>query len=98
MTSSIINASNRREPANCSLKSFLYRTTFGNDHLQLAENTENDRKFASSKGSGTDLHLENCKHAKKKMKKKIALFSILAIKKVLGRWFQKRENRLVFQI
>ena len=30
--------------------------------------------------------------------KKIALFSILAIKKVIGRWFQKQENQLNFQI
>ena len=44
--SCIINASNRREPANCSIKSFLYRTTFRNDHLQLAENSQ---KFAISK-------------------------------------------------
>ena len=46
LTWCIINASNRRELANCSIKSFLYRTTFGNNNLQLAEN---DQKFASSK-------------------------------------------------
>ena len=59
MTSCIINASNRREPANCSIKSFLYRTTFGYDHLQLAVNTENDRKFASSKRK-CDCHVSVC--------------------------------------
>ena len=58
MTSCIVNVSNWREPANYSIKSCLNRTTFGNDHLQLAENSENDRKFMSSKQKCADLHLE----------------------------------------
>ena len=97
MTSCIINASNRREPANCSIKSFLYRTTFGNDHLQLAENTKNDWNSLVPSGSVTNLHLEKLNMRRNKMRK-IALFLILAIKKVIGRWFQKRETWLIFQI
>ena len=86
MTSCIINAFNRRELANCSIKFFLYRTTFGNDHLQLAENIENDWKFASSKRK-CDQPLPwktvtmQRKKKKKKKKKKIALFSNFSDKK-----------------
>ena len=98
MTSCIINASSRREPANCSIKTFLYRTTFGNDHLQLAENTENDRKFASSKRKCDRPSPWKAANMRRNKMKKIALFSILAIKKVIGRWFQKWENWLIFQI
>ena len=86
MTSCIIHASNWREPANSSIKSFLYRTTFGNDHLQLVENTENDRKFASSKWKCDPTSPWKTVNMRRK---KIALFSILAIKKVIGRCFQK---------
>ena len=87
MTSCIINASNRREPANCNIKSFLYRTTFDNDHLQLAENTENDRSVT--------LHLEKLLTCEEKQNRFIFNFSD---KKVIGRWFHKRENQLIFQI
>ena len=94
MMSCIINASSWREPANCSIQSFLCRTTFSNDHLQMAENTENDQKFESSK--------QKCDRPSPwktvNMKKTIALFSVLAIKNLIGRWFQKRENQLIFQI
>ena len=91
----MINATNRREPSNCSIKSFLYRTTFGNDHLQLAENA---LKFASSKWKCDGPSPWKTVNMRRKKMKKIALFSILAIKKVIRRWFQKQENRLIFQI
>ena len=76
-TSYIINASIRREAANCSIKSYLYRTTFSYDNLQLAEKNENDRKFASSKWRCDRLSSWKTVNMRRK---KIALFSILAIK------------------
>ena len=94
VTSCIINASNWREPANCSIKSFLFRTTFGNDHLQLVENIENDRNCASSKRKCDRPSPWKTVNVKKK---KIALFSILAIKKVIRSGFKSGRIGLFFK-
>ena len=98
MTLCIINASNRRESANCSIKSFLYRTTFGNDHLQLAENTENDQKFASSKRKYDRPSPWKTVNMRRNKMKKIALFSILAIKKSNREVVSEAGESAFFQI
>ena len=57
------------------VQAFFYRTTFGNDQLQLAEYTENDWKFASSKRKCDRSSLEKLLRCKEKMKKKITVFN-----------------------